>query len=177
MSGIGITGRRVEGACNGGLRIGLSHSGTRLLLPGTSDNSIVNPGFEDNLTGWRPIGNGTVVTSSASAVNAPHSGTAWYQSMSGGGGVSQTVAICPGSLYRLAFWHAVGLANSGRTVTVKIAAGDRTIAAYDTPPRLDTMWHEVTIDFTAPPDCTNVTITITENAWLRLDDVSLIEII
>lgn len=41
----------------------------------------------------------------------------------------------------------------------------------------DTQWYEVTLDFTAPKDCTAVTVTITENTWLRVDDVSLVEII
>nr|WP_240944929.1 carbohydrate binding domain-containing protein [Bifidobacterium sp. DSM 109960] len=161
----------------GGRRVGLSHSGTRLLLPGASDNLIVNPGFEAGLTGWRQIGTGGAITSSTSLINAPHSGTAWYQSTENEGGVSQTVTVCPGSRYRLAFWHAVGQANSFRTATAKITAGDSTIATCETPNRPDTTWHEATIDFTAPPDRTSVTITITENSWLRLDDVSLVEII
>ena len=97
--------------------------------------------------------------------------------MENAGGVSQTVGVSPGARYRLAFWHAVGQASSGRTATAKITAGGRTIAACDTPSRQDTMWHEATIDFKVPADCTSVTITITENSWLRLDDVSLTEIL
>lgn len=51
------------------------------------------------------------------------------------------------------------------------------VASTKTPIRADTQWYEVTLDFTAPKDCTAVTVTITENTWLRVDDVSLVEII
>lgn len=53
----------------------------------------------------------------------------------------------------------------------------RGVASTKTPIRADTQWYEVTLDFTAPKDCTAVTVTITENTWLRVDDVSLVEII
>lgn len=179
MSGVSIMGREVGGACRAGRMIGLSHSGTRLVLPNPADNLIVNGGFEAGLTGWTAIGDGSVVTSSSanSAVHDPHGGLAWYMSRSNDGGVSQTVAVSPGSRYRLDFWHAVGASDSYRRVTVTIRAGDRVLASLITPPRSDIKWHEAALDFTAPKDCTAVTITITENAWLRVDDVSLVEII
>lgn len=179
MSGVGIMGRQVGGACHAGQRIGLSHSGTRLVLPNPADNLIVNGGFEQGLTGWKKIGDGNVLTHSISnsSINTPHSGKAWYMSHTGDGGVSQTVAVSPGSRYRLDFWHAVGASDSYRRVTVTIRAGDRVLASLITPPRSDIKWHEAALDFTAPKDCTAVTITITENTWLRVDDVSLVEII
>lgn len=93
------------------------------------------------------------------------------------GGVSQTVAVSPGSRYRLDFWHAVGNGTPWRTATATVTAGDAVVASAKTPSRADTQWHEVTLDFTAPKDCTAVTVTITENTWLRVDDVSLTEIL
>lgn len=63
MSGVSIMGRQVGGACRAGRVIGLSHSGTRLVLPNPADNLIVNGGFEQVLTGWTAIGDGSVVTS------------------------------------------------------------------------------------------------------------------
>lgn len=180
MSGVSIMDKQVGGACHAGRMIGLSHSGTRLVLPNPADNLIVNPGFETgDMTGWKKIGDGSVVTSSSanSAVHDPHGGLAWYMSRSNDGGVSQTVAVSPGSRYRLDFWHAVGQGDSWRTATATVTAGDAVVASAKTPNRADTQWHEVTLDFTAPKDCTAVTITITENTWLRVDDVSLVEII
>ena len=179
MSGIGIMGRQVGGACHAGQRIGLSHSGTRLVLPNPADNLIVNGGFEQGLTGWKKIGDGSVVTSSSanSAVHDPHGGLAWYMSLGNDGGVSQTVAVSPGSRYRLDFWHAVGEGSSWRIVTATVTAGDVVGASVKTPARADTQWYEGTLDFGAPKDCTAVTVTITENTWLRVDDVSLVEII
>lgn len=91
--------------------------------------------------------------------------------------MSQTVAVSPGSRYRLDFWHAVGQGNSWRTATATVTAGDAVVASAKTPNRADTQWYEVTLDFSAPKDCTAVTVTITENTWLRLDDVSLTEIL
>ena len=90
MSGVSIMGRQVGGACRAGRMIGLSHSGTRLVLPNPADNLIVNGGFEQVLTGWTTIGDGSVVTSSSanSAVHDPHGGLAWYMSRSNDGGVS-----------------------------------------------------------------------------------------
>ena len=190
MSGVSIMGRQVGGACRAGRVIGLSHSGTRLVLPNPADNLIVNGGVEQGRaggagfwlqvrTGWTAIGDGSVVTSSSanSAVHDPHGGLAWYMSRSDGGGVSQTLAVSPGSRYRLDFWHAVGDGSSWRRVTATVTAGDAVVASTKTPIRADTQWYEVTLDFTAPKDCTAVTVTITENTWLRVDDVSLVEII
>ena len=179
MSGVSIMDKQVGGACHAGRMIGLSHSGTRLVLPNPADNLIVNPGFEQGLTGWKKIGTGTVLTPSisSSSINTPHSGNAWYRSDSDNGGVSQTVAVSPGSRYRLDFWHAVGKGNSWRTATATVTAGDAVVASAKTPNRADTQWYEVTLDFSAPKDCTAVTVTITENTWLRLDDVSLTEIL
>ncbi|CAG9071952.1 hypothetical protein [Bifidobacterium pseudocatenulatum] len=90
---------------------------------------------------------------------------------------SETVAVSPGSRYRLDFWHAVGDGSAWRRVTATVTAGDAVVASTKTPIRADTQWYEVTLDFTAPKDCTAVTVTITENTWLRVDDVSLVEII
>lgn len=179
MSGVSIMDKQVGGACHAGRMIGLSHSGTRLVLPNPADNLIVNSGFERGLTGWKKIGTGTVLTPSISSgsINTPHSGNAWYRGDSDNGGVSQTVAVSPGSRYRLDFWHAVGRGNSWRTATATVTAGDAVVASAKTPNRADTQWYEVTLDFSAPKDCTAVTVTITENTWLRLDDVSLTEIL
>lgn len=60
MSGVSIMGRQVGGACRAGRVIGLSHSGTRLVLPNPADNLIVNGGFEQVRTGWTAIGDGSV---------------------------------------------------------------------------------------------------------------------
>ena len=178
MSGVSIMDKQVGGAYHAGHRIGLSHSGTRLVLPNPADNLIVNGGFEQGLTGWTAIGHGSVVTSSSddSPVHDPHGGLAWYRSHTDAGGVSQTVAVSPGSRYRLDFWHAVGSSN-WRIATATVTAGDAVVASARTPKRADTQWHEVTLDFTVPKDCTAVTVTIIENALLRVDDVSLVEII
>ena len=179
MSGVSIMDKQVGGACRAGRVIGLSHSGTRLVLPAPADNLIVNGGFEQGLTGWKKIGTGSVLTPSISSgsINTPHSGNAWYRGDSANGGVSQTVAVSPGSRYCLDFWHAVGQGNSWRTATATVTAGDAVVASAKTPNRADTQWYEVTLDFSAPKDCTAVTVTITENTWLRLDDVSLTEIL
>jgi len=179
MSGVNIKGSQVGGACRAGRVIGLSHSGTRLVLPAPADNLIVNGGFEQGLTGWKKIGTGSVLTPSISnsSINTPHSGNAWYWSVTDDGGVSQTVAVSPGSRYRLDFWHAVGKGKAWRTATATVTAGDAVVASAKTPNRADTQWYEVTLDFSAPKDCTAVTVTITENTWLRLDDVSLTEIL
>lgn len=137
MSGVSIMDKQVGGACHAGRMIGLSHSGTRLVLPNPADNLIVNPGFEQGLTGWKKIGTGTVLTPSisSSSINTPHSGNAWYRGDSDNGGVSQTVAVSPGSRYRLDFWHAVGEGNSWRTATATVTAGDAVVASAKTPNR------------------------------------------
>lgn len=41
----------------------------------------------------------------------------------------------------------------------------------------DTAWHEWTCDFDVPDGVTAVTVTITGTAWIRIDDVSVRQII
>lgn len=53
MSGVSIMGRQVGGACRAGRMIGLSHSGTRLVLPNPADNLIVNGKFCRPRSAWR----------------------------------------------------------------------------------------------------------------------------
>lgn len=178
MSGVSIMGRQVGGACHAGQRIGLSHSGTRL-LPALGGNLIVNPGFETgDLTGWTLVGrDGNVVDHHRSSVNAPHSGRWWFVSQDSSG-IRQRVEVEPGSVLRLSLWRAEGAVDNGRFGMATVTADDAsTLATMRLTVPKDVAWHEWTCDFDVPDGVTAVTVTITGNAWIRIDDVSVRQII
>ena len=167
MSGVSIMGRQVGGACRAGRMIGLSHSGTRLVLPNPADNLIVNGGFERGIDGWTPPKSYRIAeTGDDGYVTRAHGGDKWLWLCSSGisdvNGARQTIAVTPGMNYRLSFFRAeaIGYDNNRYAVANMYAVDGTKIAGLYMPPPPDSKWREYTLDFTAPADCTEATVMI-----------------
>jgi hypothetical protein len=127
---------------------------------------VVNPGFEDGLTGWTcDAGTGSAVTSpvhsGSNALAAAASGTDDAQ-------CTQTVTVQPSHTYTLSDWVEGTFAYLGDTGTGGVDTNTWTPSA--------TSWTQLTTTFTTGPSTTQVEIYV--HGWfaegtVNVDDVSL----
>lgn len=181
MSGIVITGRQIAGACHDGRKIGLAKAGS-VLLPALSDNLIVNPGFENGLTGWTYTGVPTIQTrENSSYITEPHGGASWVIIGNEGSYLqSSFFRVEPGGTYEIGLWKAE--AWEIRRHTVSMAYPDGTVEDILHLPGCDHndlyKWQRFSTTWTAG-NITSAALRITNTAYGygRFDDISVRQII
>ncbi|WP_171163961.1 chitinase [Streptomyces sp. I05A-00742] len=112
-------------------------------------NLVRNPGFENGLTPWTCSGDSGTTTSAPA-----RTGTAALKAAPGGldnARCSQTVAVKPGSAYRLSAWVQGSYVHLG-------ASGTGTTDVSTWTPGTGSDWKELTTSFTTGPNTTSVTV-------------------
>jgi hypothetical protein len=126
-------------------------------------NLIVNPGFENGLTGWD---SGGVIVSSpvyAGTKSLRMAGSAKYYS-------GQTVAVVPGAIYQIKAWCKLSASSASVIIAIQYPNGTEIPLTCNS-----TNWVQRSLNITIPSGQTSLKVAFW-NDWgtVHWDDLSLI---
>ena len=119
------------------MRTSVSWVAVLLTLPTAGVAEIVNPGFEDGWTGWT---DGDASGSGTALSDVAHDGARSVKLTENGAYVAQTVAVQPGTTYRLSA-HVRGPGNLGAKVGAEMF--------FEQQPKKSKKWQELAVTFSS----------------------------
>lgn len=142
-------------------------------------NLIINPSFEDGLTGWTCAGPGMSVATSEpdASIKSAKYGSQFLRLANNGinrAACSTPFTVTPGTTLHVSAWAISPVANRMHSVALSFDTTDTTINKSLTVP---TVWTEIAGDITVPADASQATLMLWAESWSRWDAVSVTEVI
>lgn len=145
-------------------------------------NLIINPSFEDGLTGWTssvPSGLTTVDSEPDSGIKSAKDGRLYLKNATNGinrAARSSTFNVIPGATLKVSAWVVSPVPGRAFTLAISFDGADPIIVANKV---LATacVWTEVAGTITVPVDATEAQLLLYGSEWSRWDLVSVTEVI